>query len=157
MDNDTAESTAQPAWKRIHRVAAGSDGLVLSCEPAVVFASLARSCVPEFSDSCTVNIVEEGHGYRIEYPSSPHVPFTRVGPNAIHTRFESVKPSVRTYSGVIVHSWLTHEPTPADVEHVELLVRYAVSLIDRERIKPDPDRSGGAIDLMSQKSRVSPL
>lgn len=121
--------------------------LVPSAEPAVVFTSLARLCVPLFSDACTVDIIEGSTSYRISQPPG-HDDATSPLPSdlrTIHSRFESPEMTHGgAYAGVIVHAWRTHEPTSTDIAHAEVLAQLAVTIINFERAisrysRDDPD------------------
>lgn len=110
-------------------------GLTPSVEPAVVFASLAELSVGSFSDSCTVDVVEEHKdAYRISYPHiepdapapTPHFSTRTV----IRLTEVGAQPH---YAGIVVHAWHTHHPTSADATIAALLVERAVSVIATER------------------------
>lgn len=117
--------------------------LVRSVEPSIVFSSLAYLCVPNFSDVCTVGIVEENKAaYQISYPRSDLLDdgATRTrnlggqGQHrtdhryAICTRFDSVG-----YRGLVTHLWRTRAPTPAEASRALILVRHGVDTVQQER------------------------
>ncbi|BDX32784.1 hypothetical protein TUM20985_33310 [Mycobacterium antarcticum] len=110
-------------------------GLTSSVEPAVVFASLAELSVGSFSDTCTVDVVEEHKdAYRISYPlvesdvsaQTPHFSTRTV----IRLTEVGAQPH---YAGIVVHAWHTHHPTSADATIAALLVERAVAVIATER------------------------
>lgn len=149
-DPGDSDPTSTPA--PLIGVVDGVDGvyLVASAEPAVVFSSLARVCVPAFSDTCTVDIVEhERAAYRISYPLTTHTATSaahrtaRFGHLAEHrhdtchrvsTRFASLPTTnAAAYFGVITHTWRHHAPTATDAAHAQLLTDHAVAAITNER------------------------
>ena len=58
---------------------AGLRHLEASAEPALVFSHLAAVCVPAVCDDVVIDLVENGHGYRIPSTSALHVASTPRG------------------------------------------------------------------------------
>jgi hypothetical protein len=116
--------------------------LVDSTEPAIVFSTLVRMCVPMFCDVATVDIVDGGRvRYRVRHPQHP-------GPQAaglpadheLVTPFESHLPGWPSYSGQLRSGWFARAATTQDESRASAVVDYAIHLIDRERAA-DPVRS----------------
>lgn len=122
-----------------------------SAEPAVVFSSLAKLCVPAFSDGCTVEILEaEGACYRISYPrmsteqSPNHESYPCVTPTStaasgatfdIRTRIEApAAAGCPAYSGMLIHTWNGPAPAAGCTAVARLLVELAVASVQRERL-----------------------
>jgi hypothetical protein len=122
--------------------------LVASTEPAVVFSSLAKLCVPAFSDTCTVEIVEADRAdYRIGYPPVGSTPRSQpVGlanmaitdpadGHAISNQIEA--PPIAGYShytGVITHTWREERADHTNAVIARLLLDCAVAAVHRERL-----------------------
>jgi hypothetical protein len=133
-----------PALRRVDGVELCLRRLVDSAEPAVVFASLVRLCVPAFSDACSVEIVEGGRvRYGVSFP--PRI----VGPasslpyaeRCVVTAFESELPGWAGYTGVMTSLWHTRRSTTEDEDRAAAIVERAVAMIRTERLA-DPLRSG---------------
>jgi hypothetical protein len=142
-NRNTAE---RPYVRELRDVAIAMRHLVASAEPAVVFSSLARACVPRFSDSCTVDIVEhERAGYRISYPRTPSAdaaynagPVVADAAEAVHVLCTTIEgepnTSHRRYFGVVTHSWNEYQPNLADAAIAQFLVDTAVAAVEWERL-----------------------
>ncbi len=131
------------APRRIDAIEMRLRRLVDSSEPAVVFASLVRLCVPAFSDACSVDIVEGGRvRYRVSYPqpSIGAAPPAADAQSSVVTAFESHLPGWASYTGVMTSLWHTRSPTGADEERAAVIVDHAIRMIRRERLA-DPVRS----------------
>lgn len=118
--------------------------LVRSAEPAVVFSSMASLCVPVFSDTCTVDIVDDQHAaYRISQPRSESTePPPDIDGDAparrgsrVSTTFESPSgDSGPSYFGVVVHTWDGRSATASDSAMAQLVCDRAVATITQERL-----------------------
>lgn len=118
--------------------------LVDSSEPAVVFSSLIRLCVPTFNDACSVDIVEGGRvRYRIDYPHEAACPSSAASAagHSVSTNFASHLPGWPSYTGVMTSRWHTRRPCAEDADRAADIVDNAVRMIRRERLA-DPVRSG---------------
>lgn len=130
----------RPACRRIDDMDVRLRRLVDSSEPAIVFTSLVRLCVPAFSDACSVDIVEGGRvKYRIDYPQQP-APTDAVDGNRITTKFASQLAGWPSYSGVMTSVWHAYRPTVDDEDRAASIVTRAIGMILRERLA-DPVRS----------------
>ena len=149
--------------ERLPEVSAALEHLTTSAEPAVVFSSLAELSIRVFSNGCTADIVElERVAYRISYPhTKPHTsaPETTTGPagsrmirTIIHTPVVTGYPD---YTGVVVHTWRTHYPGPADCAIARLLVDRAVAVVAQERLADRAQRTQGkaAFAMLREESQ----
>jgi hypothetical protein len=124
-------------------------GLIQSVEPAVVFSSLARSCIPAFSDACTVELSEGVEAlFQVTFPVADEgALFVRsdsvtAGGRAFPFSSETVSTSFQaestrghpSFAGVVSHSWIEHEPTDDDVTIARLLVDHSVAMVRQERL-----------------------
>ena len=119
--------------------------LVTSAEPAVVFTSLARLCVPLVCDSATVVILDgDEQAYRISWPrptlDSAPAAFSLVDTHRI-TADSVLTPIVAPevdghppYRGVLALSYQGRQPTPAEALVGQFLVERTVALIHAERV-----------------------
>ena len=113
--------------------------LVASIEPAVVFSSLAKLCVPAFSDECTIDVVQlEQPDYRISYPHVTPCASRAAQPHPgqqLVTVFDVVVEdgSSARYSGVVTFAWWRAVPGAADLVIAQLLTDRAIAVIDQER------------------------
>ena len=116
--------------------------LVSSPEPAIVFSSLVRLCVPLFCDACSVDIVEGGRvRYRISYPPQfVPAPADSTDSQQVVTEFDSALAGWSGYSGVLTHRWNDHTATAEDEARAAAVVKHAIDVIRRERLD-DPLRS----------------
>lgn len=147
LEESPADSGVMAAERR--GVAFELAHLVVSAEPAVVFTSLARQCVPAFSDACTITIAETGRSaYRISYPNADPARTAGVGDGAPAVT-HSLRTPVRSaddhapggFTGEVVHTWDDHLPTAADAVIAQLAVDLAVAAITSERLSVDADRA----------------
>lgn len=135
----------------LRTVAEGLHHLVGSAEPTVVFSSLARLCIPGFSDECTVDLAEDGRpGHRIAYPcgdaagagSALGEPAPAGTNLQVCTAVESLPEDVGpAYSGVIVHSWASFVPGPAESLVARLMADRAVAAISHARTGNQVERA----------------
>ncbi|MGI8664858.1 MAG: ANTAR domain-containing protein [Jatrophihabitans sp.] len=130
-------SSPSGAGRDLARLAQAMDHLIASAEPAVVFSSLARLCVPAFSDRCIIDLAEDDNAaYRIDYPAggpTPAVP--SADPACLRTRVTATPGTAQQpYSAEVSHSWDHYTPSDADAAIAQLLVTRAVTAIDRERL-----------------------
>ncbi len=125
--------------------------LVESAEPAVVFSSLARLYVPDFCDSCVVDVVEcETTRYRVSYPrdDAQHAGQARAADaNDAHGGCVDVTfrggGDALPYSGTARFGWRAHSPGQTDHAVAEQLVDRAVALIAHERLEQNPSTGRG--------------
>lgn len=133
--------------------------LVRSCEPAVVFTSLTRLCVPTFADACTVDIVELGQlSYRISH-GVDQVVTEAAGAHAylmVRTAFCSPhsERAQDRYRGVITYLWGRHRPTPADAARAAVLARHGVETVHRERLEHGDAADLGNVELPSATATI---
>jgi hypothetical protein len=129
-------------------IAAAMQHLVASTEPAVVFSSLAKLCVPAFCDTCTVEIVGDDRAdYRIGYPLISSTARTQAaglangpltdpaGERAVSNQIEA--PPIAGYphyTGVVTHTWQDERPDHASAVIAQLLLDCAVAAVHRERL-----------------------
>jgi ANTAR domain len=117
-----------------------------SDDPAITFASLARACVPEFADGCEIELSDGGAGdepiFRAAFPPDSPGPgglsaeIQDAGPDHIvHTRFRAPsRAGYLSYAGVLTHWWMSRPPTESDTVAADLMAKYAMALVDRERL-----------------------
>lgn len=133
----------------VPEVALALRDLRASVEPTVVLSSLARTCVPSFSDGCAVELSEGLEPtFRVSYPlpGLEGLEVTDAGPGeepwptsaaarVLTTSFEVPSEYGSTScAGVVVHSWLGRIPTSSDAIVARLLVDEAVALVRYERL-----------------------
>jgi hypothetical protein len=134
-------SATSPARGRVLRRADDIDAdlrrLVDSAEPAVVFSSQVRLCVPTFSDACWVDIVEGGRvRYGVSFPPLIVGP-TSALPSAerrVVTAFESDLAGWTGYTGVMTCLWHSRPSTTEDEDRAAEIVDHALRMIRRERL-----------------------
>ena len=118
-----------------------------SDEPTVVFASLARQCVPDFCDDCTIDLAEDGgRSYRI----SP-LEIRWAGRSGVTGRLSAheVRATISSagrhggpgFVGEVVYSWNDHIPTAADALIARLVADLAVTTIERGRESVTAERA----------------
>jgi len=98
------------------------DGLVASADPAVVFASLARVCVPAVCDVATVRIAD---AVNLTHGLSGDSVFVPIGIPPID--------GLERYQGVLQLRFDGRSPGATDAAVGRLVVDRALALIDRER------------------------
>jgi hypothetical protein len=132
-------------------------GLVASAEPAVVLSSLARSCNPAFSDSCTVELSEGVDDlFRVTFPMPGAGPPAVTG-KAVSTSFRAAAALGHpSFAGMVVHSWAERDPTEDDAIIARLLVDRAVALVHAERLaataaRADERAAKLAIELITSR------
>jgi hypothetical protein len=147
---------------------AGLRHLDPSPEPALVFSHLAALCVPTVCDEVVIDLVENGHGYRIRQPAvafgRPPMPDARLTSSSRpiagavlgrHTVTVVIgSPGASTtgadFTGTLACTWRDgYEPAPADASLIGLMVDHAVALIQRERL------TGQVTDLAGQARTLS--
>ena len=114
-----------------------------------MLSSLARSCVPSFSDGCSVELSEGTDPmFHVSYPlrdeqqaagrppsRGGEPPAEPAGDSVVTTSFEMRASSGwPSYAGVMVHSWRALIPAESDSIIARLLVDRAIALIDHERL-----------------------
>jgi hypothetical protein len=132
-------------------------GLVISAEPAVVLSSLARSCHPAFSDSCTVELSEGVDDlFRVTFPMAGADAPAAAG-KAVSTSFRAAAAfGYPSFAGLVVHSWAERDPTEDDAIIARLLVDRAVALVHAERLAQSAARADEraaklALDLITSR------
>jgi hypothetical protein len=157
--------------RRIQGVQQAVRGLAVSADPAVVLSSLARGCVPSFSDSCSVELSEGLEplfrvGFRLSGKESvaaelgpvPASASARDHGHAVSTAFQAASAlGFPSYAGVVVHSWDSHEPTQEDAIIARLLVDHAIAVLHSERLaqgKAQAEERAAklALDLISSRA-----
>ena len=145
---------------------AGLRHLEPSPEPALVFSHLAALCVPTVCDEVVIDLVENGHGYRVRQPAvalrRPVGPDTRLisdsrsvagallGRHTVTVAIGSPDPDTTDadFTGTLVCTWRDgYQPAPADASLIELMVDHAVALIQRERLT-------GQVSELAEQSRT---
>jgi hypothetical protein len=111
--------------------------LVASVEPAVVFGSLARLCVPSFSDDCHIDVVErERAPYRVEGVGERNLRVASELPRpSVGIRFHGSTWTTGSYAGLARFVWNTRAPTVYDHTVAGLLIDRAVAVITHERLE----------------------
>jgi hypothetical protein len=153
----TARSQSDGVLSRIGGVEFQLRRLADSPEPAVVFSSLVRLCVPAFCDVCTIDIVEGGRvRYRVSYPqptAGPSAPAAD-GQSSVVTTFESGLQGWASYCGVMTSAWLTRRTDDEDEARAAAIVEHAIRMVRRERLadqtRPSPVPDALRNDLRSQ-------
>jgi hypothetical protein len=120
-----------------------------SAEPAVVLSSLARTCVPSFSDGCAVELSEGlDPVFRVSYPlpgddpapegnasggnRSPAGPITD---KVVTTSFQMPSAFGRpSFAGHVIHSWKLRIPAASGALIARLLVDEALAVVRYERL-----------------------
>jgi hypothetical protein len=132
----------------VPEVVLAMQGLVPSGEPPVVLSSLARSCVPSFSDGCSVELSEGTNPvFRVSYPlqdedrpaSGPWPGSDEPAADSVVTTSFEMRASSGwpSYAGVMVHSWRDHLPAQSDSIIARLLVDRAIALVEHQRLAED--------------------
>ena len=155
-----------PGRVDVNAAVTGLRHLEASPEPALVFSHLAAIGVPAVCDDIVIDLVENGHGYRIRQPAAapstvpetvqPIPPSRPTGPvRGPHTVTVTVDSPERTaagsgFSGMLTCSWRDgYEPTPADASLIGLMVDHTVALIHRERL------TGTVVELQGRAQQLS--
>jgi hypothetical protein len=102
----------------------------------VVFAGVASACVPEVSDSCTIEIVEEsGDGYRIVSPPGADSGREPVGPERqLTVVFDGPRYNAEpAYEGRAVFSWHSAAPSRDLVVLLIVVIDRAVRTVAWQR------------------------
>jgi hypothetical protein len=120
-----------------------------SADPAVVLSSLARLCVPSFSQRCAVELSQGlDPVFTVSYPlpapgatPEPRSPGDQAPPGdepagkAVITSFGM--PSAfgqPSFAGYLIHTWTLRVPAPADAMIARLLVDHALAVVQYERL-----------------------
>jgi len=145
-----------------------------STEPALVFTHFAAVCVPAVCDSIVIEMVEDGHGYRIVQPAQhgpvgPTMPPSGVpttgtdGPVFGPGRFTLTIPSAadpvagQPFMGVLTFRWHdAYQPTGADAALLALMVQHATILVHPERSQAilNDQRTASAMHRKLSRNRV---
>jgi len=145
-----------------------------STEPALVFTHFAAVCVPAVCDSVVIDMVEDGHGYRIVQPAQhgpvrPTVPPSGVpttgtdgpvfGSGSVTLTVPSAPDPVagQPFTGVLTFRWQDgYQPTGADGALLALMVQHATILVHRARSQADlnDQRAAGALQRKLSRNRV---
>jgi hypothetical protein len=147
---------------RIERLLQVVRPLVASGEPDVVLSSLARLCVPAFSDGCSLELhTDEQTVYRIRYPRGRTDRLA--GAVRAVNRFEDehefsavvrvpIAPAEGTfgpaYHGEMVHVWKQYQPGRGDRGLAELLVDHAQRIIEQRRLAEAVAEAAALTDRM---------
>lgn len=124
------------------------DGLVASAEPAVVFTSLARLCVPVLCDAATITVTTADQlAYQAKWPWNVASPEDSalvreamagrqvLSHNAVLTPIRGKSTDgVLDYQGVLALNFHTSRPSPSHSVLAQLVVERAVAVIERERL-----------------------
>jgi hypothetical protein len=123
------------------------DGLVASAEPAVVFTSVTRLCVPVLCDAASATILtDDQQAYQTKWPwheadpDAAQVGRTMAGrqlvsPNAVLTPIAGLSTEGGpAYQGVLALNFHTSSPSPCHAVLAQLVVERAVAVIERERL-----------------------
>jgi hypothetical protein len=129
---------------QIADVLATMDQLLCSAEPAVVFSSVARLCVPILCDVVTVTIAEDGQQpYSIQWPSpAPRDSRSDDGMAESGDWHERVFIPIRSraseaadrFSGTLELRYDDYEPSPGQEMLALLMTERASAVIDQERL-----------------------
>ncbi len=148
--DDRSASSITPGHGRIDVVhaVAGLRHIEASGEPAMVFSHLAAVCVPSVCDEIVIDLVENGHGYRIRRPGHEATALRSIQPippgaeRAVLVSADSVTAAVpgtpvttngATFAGTVMCTWTDgYRPTPTDAALVQLMVDHAAALVQRE-------------------------
>jgi ANTAR domain len=116
----------------------------VSDDPAVTFGGLVRACVPDFADSCAVQLSDAtGPPFHATCPdgalapdgSSPKVDHGSRPDAFLHTPFRvPSRCGYPPYAGVLTFWWTERIPTDSDAVVADLLVKHAIAVVDRERL-----------------------
>jgi hypothetical protein len=125
------------------------DDLRRSSDPAVVLSSLARLCVPSFSQRCAVE-VSQGLDpvFTVSYPlrapgTMPEAkcPDDQASPGdgpageAVITSFGMPSACGQpSFAGYLIHTWTLRVPAPGDAMIARLLVDHALGVVRYERL-----------------------
>jgi ANTAR domain len=135
--------------------------IVHSDEPAVVLSSLARSANPSFSDACAVELSEGTDAvFRVSFPIPDETASTGALPAAVKTVTTAFQAGSShgypAFAGVVVYSWVEHDPTDDDAIIARLLVDLALATVQNERTVQSAARAEDraaklAIDLITSR------
>jgi hypothetical protein len=146
-------------------------GLVVSAEPAVVLSSLARTCNPAFSDSCTIELSEGLDAlFRVTFPMTDEEPLLAdsglvaagdgtppAAVSTVSTSFQAASTlGYPSFAGVVLYSWIEREPSENDAIIARLLVDRAVAVVHLERLaqaaaRADERAAKLALDLITSR------
>jgi hypothetical protein len=165
-----APATTLPGRIDLPAAVSGLRHLEASPEPALVFSHLAAVCVPAVCDDVIIDLVENGHGYRIRQPAvaparqrpeeSP-VPLSHAGPvlgaHTVSVAIDAAEPEQfgPGFTGTVLCTWRDgYQPAPADTSLIRLMVDHAVALVHRERLTNTvTELAGRALTLSNTLTR----
>jgi hypothetical protein len=120
------------------------DALPVCDDPAATFAGLVRACVPDFADSCAVELSDgTGPPFRATCPeralapdgSSPMADRDSRPDGLLHAPFRVPSRSgYPPYAGVLTFWWNGRIPTDSDAVVADLMAKHAIAVVDRERL-----------------------
>jgi hypothetical protein len=140
----------------MHDICRISQHLMASTDAPVVLSSLARSCVPVFSDCCRVELSEGVEDlFQVTFPpAGDEAPAqsvasraalsdqSGVGGSTVSVPFDA--PSWQghpAYAGVLYFSWVDRHPAVEDAIIARLLVDLALSRVSQERLAESAARA----------------
>ncbi|HEX8092787.1 ANTAR domain-containing protein [Jatrophihabitans sp.] len=139
---------AADAGSELEPILRALDGLVASAEPAVVFTSVTRLCVPLLCDAATATVLTaDQQAYQTKWPwnqadleDSALVREAMAGRqvishNAVLTPIAGLSAEgLLDYQGVLTLNFHTASPGPSHALLARLVVERAVAVIERERL-----------------------
>ena len=128
----TSARTPAPVGASVAKTMRTLTKIVASAEPAVVFTSLVRLCVPEICDAATVTICEDGGPtYGLSWPREPEA--IRPDEGCVLTSISGRASEFHSaYVGVLTLSY-SRPQVIGDSVVARLLVQRAVATIAQER------------------------
>lgn len=136
LDLPTAQPL-HPAVADATRVLAALEGLVTSAEPAVVFTSLVRQCVPLLCDSATAVIEDAAGGaYRVSWPraSSDAAPIDSDAAGVVIPITPPALDGEPEYCGTLELRFAHSRPTAMHALLGQLVLERAVATVHAERL-----------------------
>jgi ANTAR domain len=145
--------------------------IVRSDEPTVVLSSLARASNPAFSDACAVELSAGTDAlFQVSFPMPGGAAFPAgsgsrpacaglppVTARTVATAFRAGSGhGYPAFAGLVVHSWIDHDPTEDDVIIARLLVDRALAIVQAERLAQQAARADDraaklAIELITSR------
>jgi hypothetical protein len=113
-----------------------------SDDPAVMFAGLARACVPDFADCCQVEISDGAEpSFRVTHPAGRADGARRTADHPaspdqmLLTPFRAVsRTGYSSYAGIVTHWWSSRAPSESDAAIADLMVKHVIAMVDHERL-----------------------
>jgi hypothetical protein len=104
-------------------------------DPAVTLAGLSRVCVPGFADGCQVELSDGAEpAFRVAVPEQATACPVAPG-QVLATPFRVVSlTGDPSYAGVVTLWWAGRAPSESDAVIADLLVKYAIALVEQERV-----------------------